>query len=172
MPRFFSFLILSFFTTVLLSQITKYPLLEYSSADNLVIKEINIMNSDDKLDNYTVVSFEYAPVQDEYFMIPKGMFIVDSENANNRYELICFYDQKYQAGLWYPVTAGQLYNYSLIFEHIDACVNQINIREPKLPDLEPWIWRNVIVKNTCTRQIARTETMQEAKSSSKPIIGY
>jgi len=134
------------------SQITKYPLLEYSSADNLIIKEVNLMNGSSK-ENYTVISFELSPVQDEFFMIPKGTYINDSSDSRNRYELICFYDDHYKVGRWYPIKSGELYNYSLIFEKIDACTERINIYEPKVQNTEPWVWKNIRIKNYCQQVV-------------------
>lgn len=129
-------------------QITKYPLLEYSSSENLIIKEVNLMNGSSE-ENYTVISFELSPVQDEFFMIPKGTYINDATDARNRYELICFYDDIYKLGEWYPVKSGELYNYSLIFEKVDVCTQSINIYEPKVYNTEPWVWKDIRIKNDC-----------------------
>lgn len=145
---------LQFWLVMLLSntisgQITKHPLLEYSTADNLIIKEINIMDDPSK-ENYTIISFELNPIQQEYFMIPKGMYINDATDARNRYELICFFDDDYEVGKWYPIKDGESYSFSLIFEKIEACTDRINIYEPKIPDTEPWLWKNIRIKNNCS----------------------
>ncbi len=133
-------------------QITKYPLLEYSSADNLIIKEVNLMNGSSE-ENYTVISFELSPVQDEFFMIPKGTYINDATDTRNRYELICFYNEYYKLGEWYPIKSGEVYSYSLIFEKIDVCTESINIYEPQVPNTEPWVWQNIRIKNNCGQSV-------------------
>jgi hypothetical protein len=175
MPYFkiFAFTLFSVFS--LYGQITKYPLLEHSTADHVVVKEVNILSKTSSKD-FTIVSFEYAPVKDEFFMIPAGMYMTDE---NRRvYKIICYYDKSYLLDDWYPVKAGELYEFSLIFEGVEDCVSMLSIFEPKFPNSVPWTWKNIRVKNNCGNTVVAQsqyipiEETRPAPKKPKQVIGY
>ncbi len=166
--RFILFIAFFFLTSVnVISQITKYPLLEYSSADHLVITAIEIL--DKKETRVTKISFEFSPQEDQFLLIPTGMYINDVADARLRYELLEVENKEFALDQWYPVQGGKLYQYELIFEGLKDCTEQINIYEPKLQGYSPWVWQKIRLNNTCQE---KERKLASNSNATKKIIGY
>ena len=149
--------------------------MEFSSADNLVITEIS--NSTDEYGkSISSIKFELSPLQDEYLMLPLGMYVNDANDARNRYELLSCSGANYKLNEWYPVKAGEIYEYTLNFEGFDPCVSSINIFEPKIPGSEPWIWKKIKINHSCEgNPVSNVQPFNPKPSKTlneKVIIGY
>ena len=136
-------------TCSLSGQITKFPLLAYSSAEDIRIIEITNVQKDHLGRHITLVKMEYTPRQSERFMIPPGMYINDPSNSEKRYELIGFTEDSHYIGKWYAVEKGERQTFTIIFEGLDPCVNVINIYEPQIPNTVTWEWKDIMLNNYC-----------------------
>jgi len=144
---FFAFCITSIYSAS--SQVTKHPLLVHSTAEDIRITEIANVQEDYSGRHVTLVKMEYAPRQNERFMIPPGMYINDAKNPHKRYELIGFADNTHFVGKWYPGNLGQLYQFTILFEGIDDCITTINIYEPEIINTVTWLWKDITINNYC-----------------------
>lgn len=148
------------------AQNVKFPLLEFTNAENLVITEI----STPKGENFTKIDFELFSDQNQHLSIPKGMYLNNAEDQRLRYELIGVENNQFIPGEWYPLEANKEYSYALLFEAIDESTKYINIYEPKIPNVEPWSWRKVHVKKVEFQ--ADSSVPVSAPKDKKKIIGY
>jgi len=152
------------------AQSIKYPLLEYTNADQVVITEII---TDHNL-RRTKVNFELFAAEDQSLSIPKGMYINNAEDQKHRYELIQVKNNQFIPGEWYPLEGGKTYRYTLIFQGISPNTSIINIYEPKIPNVEPWVWKKVHVKKMSIPSVMELSKKEPEKKETekKAIIGY
>lgn len=150
------------------AQSVKFPLLEFTNAENLVITEISTPQGE----NYTKIAFELFSVEDQYITIPQGMYINNAEDQRFRYELIGVENNQFIPGEWYPLEKNKVYQYALLFEPIAESTNFINVYEPKIPNVEPWSWRKVHVRKMELEVNSSTSTTPTKPTNNKKVIGY